>query len=83
MQETRTFGDNLKEQMIRKNFTPTQLSRKSKYSLAAINSWLSGKTLPSLLAACQLSRVLKCHVEDLTKDIGYKDARRTEDEDNA
>lgn len=82
MQETRTFGDNLREQMIRKGFNPTQLSRKSRYSLAAINSWLSGKTLPSLLAACQLAKILKCHVEDLTKDIGYKDARREEEDDN-
>lgn len=80
MKETRTFGDNLREQMNKNNMRISELSRKSRYSVAAINTWLADKSLPSLLAACQLAKILKCRVEDLTKGIGYKDARRVCDE---
>ena len=56
----RTFGDDLREMRLDKQWTQKELaSRMMNYGVASVINWESGKTHPNMTALLELARIFK------------------------
>ncbi len=60
-----SFADSLRDILLNKASTPTQLSIHSQIGKKTIERWLNGKSIPKALSVLKLSETLKGHKDEL------------------